>query len=189
MRAIYTGVLVVAFCLSSVAEGRAQQATSGWRVEAAGGVVVGLSGHDLSEAGDPGWLLGATVERRVAEEVWLGMGWTGAWLRGAPGGDSRQSMSLTGTVRPGRSISLRAGAGVAVSTVVDVEGPPPGPLAGDVLVTIGSTMGGALSAGGGLDLPLGSRLSLGPSLDVHLHRVAGHTLSHIALAVRARFGG
>lgn len=167
----------------------AQESGPTWRLEAGGGAGISLSGHDLSESGDAAGLLQLGVEHRIANRLWLGLGWTSAWLDGAPGGDSRHALVLTSTLAPDDTpLWFRLGAGFAQSTIADVDGPPEPPAVGDVVVAIGSTMGASLVAGLGLDLPLGGSLSLAPSADLLLQRVEGRTLTLAGLGIRLRLG-
>lgn len=176
-------------CLAGATDLRAQPAPSTWRLVTGAGFGLSLAGHDLSETGEPAALVLASVDRRVTDRVRLGLGWAGAWLRGAPGGDSRQAVHIEATHSTGPgSIAFRLGAGFALSTIADVDGPPPGPGVGDATVSIGDTMGASLSAGFGLDRSLADWISLGPWVDVQLQRVDGHTLALIALTGHVTLG-
>lgn len=167
----------------------AQEAPPAWRLEAGGGAGLSLSGHDLSESGDPAGLAHVGFEHRVANDLWFGVGWTSAWLEGAPGGDTRNALVFTSTLAAEDTpVWLRLGAGFALSTIADVDGPPEPPAVGDVVVAIGSTMGASLVAALGLDLPLASSLSLAPSADLLLQRVEGRTLTLVGLGGRLRLG-
>lgn len=184
-----TILLAATAALAALSGAAAQEAGPTWRLEAGGGAGLSLSGHDLSESGDPAGVAHVGLEHRVSHRVWLGVGWTGAWLDGAPGGDSRHALALTTTFEPGGApVWLRLAAGFALSTIADVDGPPEPPAVGDVVVAIGSTMGASLVGGLGLDLPLGGSLSLAPSADLLLQRVEGRTLTLIGLGGRLRLG-
>lgn len=167
---------------------RGQETSGTWRFVAGGGVGFHLSGHELSDPGEPAGLAHVAVERRAGRDLWLGLGWTGAWLRGAPGGESRQALLLTLALEPAGLLELRLGGGLAVATVAEVDGPPGPPLVGDVLVAVGGESGGALSAGLALALPLADRLTLSPGIDVLIHRVGGETLGLLGLSARLRLG-
>lgn len=169
-------------------EARAQSPKSDesrWRIGAGAGIGFHVSGHELSDPGEPAGVVQAFVERRVARPVWLGLGWTGAWLRGAPGGDSRQALLLTLTLAAVGPLELRAGGGLAIATTVEVDGPPDPPLVGDAVIAIGSESGGALSAGLGFATRLASWLTLTPGVDLLIHRVGGQTLGLVTLSARA----
>lgn len=158
-----------------------------WRIEAGGGAGVSLSGHDLSGTGDPAGLAMASIEWRVSKEAWVGAAWTGAWLEGAPGGDSRHALMLVATLEPGEGpLWLRAGAGAALSTIANVDGPPEPPAVGDAVVAIGSTMGASVSAGLGVDLPVSASVSIGPTADLLVQRVEGRTLTLLGVSARFR---
>jgi hypothetical protein len=179
-------VLLLAALLPATARG--QERPGPWRFSAGGGIGFHLSGHELSDPGEPAGLAHTVVERRASRDLWLGLGWTGAWLRGAPGGDSRQALLLTLAFEPASLLELRFGGGLAVATIVEVDGPPEPPLFGDAVVGIGGESGGALSAGLALALPLAERLTLSPGVDVLIHRVGGQTLGLLALSARLRLG-
>jgi hypothetical protein len=177
----------VLFLQSEASAQSAPPTDSAWRVGAGAGIGVHLSGHEMSDAGEPAGLAQIFLERRALRELWVGLGWTGAWLRGAPGGDSRQALLLTVSGRVAGSLELRVGGGLAVATVVEIDGPPDPPLFGDATVSVGSESGGAFTAGIGLGIPLASRLTLSPGADVLIHRVGGQTLSLLTLSARLRF--
>lgn len=182
-----TLALATTFGLAGAAAVAAQEPLPSWRIAAGGGVGMSLSGHDLSETGDPAGLAVASMEWRVSRGAWVGAAWTGAWLEGAPGGDSRHALMLIATLEPGGGpLALRAGAGAALSTIAEVDGPPEPPAVGDVVVAIGSTMGASLSAGLGLDLPLSGSLGIEPSVDFLVQRVEGRTLTLLGLTARLR---
>lgn len=184
-------VAAVAAGLASAARAPAQELGANWRLVAGGGFGWSLSGHDLSETWDRAGLVLAGIDHRATEDVWLGVGWTGAWLeRGAPGGDTRHALLIQTDVGPGDDgFALRLGAGLAISTITDVERPPPGGPPGDATVSTGGTMGGALSAGlGWFHRAFADRIALGGSLDFQLQRVGGHTLSLLGLAGRVEIG-
>lgn len=181
---------LIAFLMSVIAPMavRGQVEPGPWRFSAGGGIGLHLSGHDFSDPDEPAGLAQAIVERRATRDLWVGLGWTGAWLRGAPGGDSRQALLFTLAFESAGSLELRLGGGLAVATIVEVDGPPEPPLFGDKVVAIGSEGGGALTAGLALSLPLAERLALSPGLDILVHRVGGRTLGLLALSARLRLG-
>lgn len=161
-----------------------------WRFAAGIGAGLGLTGHDLSEAGEPAGLARLSVQRRISGSAWLGGEWVGTWLDDAPGGAVRHSLSALLSLRPGHgSLLLRASAGLALATVADVEGPPPGPIPGDANVGIGEYSGVAAGAGIGLDLPVSGSVAVQPGLDLLVHRAGGHTLSLVAVSVRVAIAG
>lgn len=163
----------------------AAQETVDWRLTAGMGGGLGLSGHDLSDAAEPALVFRASLDRRVGGSVRVGMEWIGAWLDGAPGGDSRQALLVTASARPGEGpLTVRAGAGLGVATVADVDGPPPGPIPGDAVVSVGTEGGVAFAAGLGWKLPLTRRLVLTPAADLLVHRTRGRTLSLLAASAR-----
>lgn len=187
--AAWTLVMAAATALAALPGAAAQESEPAWRLEAGGGAGLSLSGHDLSESGDTAGILHLGLEHRIADRLWLGLGWTSAWLDGAPGGDSRHALVLTSTLASdGTPFWVRLGAGLAQSTIADVDGPPEPPAVGDVVVAIGSTTGASLVAGLGLDLSLGGSFALAPSADLLLQRVEGRTLTLVGLGMRLRLG-
>lgn len=159
-----------------------------WRVGAGTGIGFHLSGHEMSDPGEVAGLAQVFVERRATRDLWVGLGWTGAWLSGAPGGDSRQALLLTLSSRSIGPVAFHVGGGLASATIVEIDGPPDPPLFGDATVSIGPESGGAFTAGIDLVVPLASRFTLDPGVDILVHRIGGQTLGLVTLSARLRIG-
>jgi hypothetical protein len=126
----------------------------------------------------------AGIQRELRPGLSVGASWTGAWFDSELGRLSRHLLHLDVVLLMRSSLSpfVRLGIGTALSTRVQVEGPPEPPGVGDMVISIGDTQGYGGLLGVGLDLPLSSPLRIIPELRFSAQRVEGATLA-VAVAL------
>lgn len=149
-----------------------------WSFRLGGGTAFhGSCGQCDADRVGPAFAVG--VERRLSDIWALGATWTGSRLSGRFSTLSRRALSVEATHRPGGAsgIFVRASLGTAVSTVIDVDGPPDSGGVGDVVIAIGDTQGLAVAAAAGWSLALGPTWGLAPEARWEIQRVAGQTIS------------
>lgn len=170
----------------------AQEASPGrWHLEAGIGPGILVSGHDRSRGGQWSPAARAGIGRTVGSSLGWTVEWAGAWpaSRVAGGRERRHHVGVGLEVRPGEGpLAIRGSVGFALSTVIEQDGPPEPPNMGDVVISVGETMGLSLLAGVARPIRAGP-VTLVPRLDGLVQRVHGHTLSHLLLTASVRLGG
>ncbi len=137
--------------------------------------------------------LGATagVQREIRPGFALGVTWTGGWFDSDFGTLNRHAFNvdLLFSSRTAKgSHFVRLGIGPAVSTSVTVEGPPDPPGVGDMVVSIGDTMGFGGGVGIGIKKPVTESVSLDPEFRVLAQRVDGETLAFAVAMISFSIG-
>ena len=183
MRMPIVPLAAAVFVLGSWAPARAQESPE-WRLSTGGGLGLVLAGHDMQESGAPGLAIRVAALRGDANRAW-GLEWMGNWLEGAPGGDHRHHFGVTFVAAPGGGpIRLRAGVGLALVTVAEVDQPPRDGPPGDTVIGIGDYGTVGATAGVETSFSLARGLRLQPAADVLLQRAGGYTLALAVLTLR-----
>lgn len=165
---------------------RAQTATPDARWEARLGAAAGFHvACSDCEAPRPGGGFTLGVGRAPAEGLGWGVGWTSTWLAGRHSGQHRHDLeaTLTRTGRGAVAPFLRVGAGLTLATLVTVDGPPPPPGVGDVVVAIGDWGGVGASVAGGLRIGVGGPWAVAPEARLHVQRLGGQQMATLSLSV------
>lgn len=182
------GLAVVAL-LGTANPGAAQEVLPGpWA-----GVAVG-SGFRLD---DPQGFL--SDQFGVAGHARLGYGLENGWSLGVEYSRVRLASSVTTLNRqtvsavvflprgPDGTAHLKLGAGMGISTRVDIDEPPEG-LPGDRLVAIGDESGLGATAGFSFRVPVRSWAAINPGLDLYVQRLDGLTTANLVASVGVVFG-
>jgi hypothetical protein len=188
MGTLRCGALLVTTLLLVLARpADAQVERDGWSVAIGAGTSLGMGGEDRNEATGPGLGLHLRIDRARAG-TGFGALVQANWIGGRIANEKRHVLAGVLVLRPwSMPIVLSAGPGIGFITVVDIDGPPPPPGVGDVVVSIGDNMGAALVMGAAVELDVARRLRLEPALDVVAHRASGYTFGTALIGARLRF--
>lgn len=176
--------------VSAAQEASAPAAESPWRLAVGLGLAVdgGGSQHDPEPLG-----LGthASVTRRLASGLRVGLQWDGAWFDAKLTTEKRLQLSAVLEVDvPDTPLRARIGPGLGLASVVDVELPPPGQF-GDAQVSVGDRYAWGFVAGLGARVRLGRSVVLEPMADLLYQRADGFhggTFEPLTLVFGSRLG-
>lgn len=88
---------------------------------------------------------------------------------------------------PDGTTHLKLGAGMGISTRVEIDEPPPG-FPGDRVVAIGDESGLGATAGVSFRVPVRRWAALNPGLDLYVQRLDGLTTTNLVASVGVIFG-
>lgn len=188
MRTLRCNALSVATILLVLAgPANAQIERDTWSVAMGVGAAIGMGGEDRNEATGPGLGLHLRVDRARAG-TGFGALVQANWIGGRFANEKRHVLAGVLVLRPSSvPIVLSAGPGVGYITVVDIDGPPPPPGVGDVVIAIGDNMAAAFVMGAAVELDVSPRIIIEPALDVVAHRSGGYTFGTALIGARVRF--
>lgn len=128
---------------------------------------------------------GYTLEGGVA----LGVEWSRVRLESSVATLNRQTVSAVVFLPrgPEGGTHLKLGAGMGISTRVDIQ-EPPADGAGDRVVSIGDESGLGATAGVSFRVPVRSWAAINPGVDVYLQRLDGLTTTSIVASVGVVLG-
>jgi hypothetical protein len=183
------GTFLLLFLLPSATVAQEGRADRGWSGTLGAGLGIHLQCGEC-EAESLGAGASAGIRRELRPGLTLGASWTGAWLDSELGRLNRHLLHLdvVFSVRSSLSPFVRLGVGTALSTRIQVEGPPDPPGVGDVVVSIGDTQGYGGILGVGLDHPLSSSFRIIPEVRLSAQRVEGATLAFAVALISVGIG-
>jgi hypothetical protein len=184
---VVLATMTVALLAGASSSAAQSEGGSRWSGRVGGGL--GIHGTCTDCDADPvGGSMVLGVEYSTSPEWGFGLSWSSVWLGGKLTGLGRHSLSLDATRSLGRSRPyLRVSLGTAVSTTVDIDGPPDPPDLGDVVIGIGDTQGLSGALGLGWRTRAGP-LTLAPEASLIGQRVAGTTITVATVVLQLVIG-